>query len=40
MVDLQFDQTTRFYQAPPQMKANNGLFIVDDLDASWCHRRT
>jgi hypothetical protein len=31
MVDLQFDQTTRFYQAPPQMKANNGLFIVDDL---------
>ena len=31
MVDLQFDQATRFYQAPPQVKANNGLFIVDDL---------
>jgi hypothetical protein len=31
MVDLQFDQKSRFYQAPPQMKANNGLFIVDDL---------
>jgi DNA-binding PadR family transcriptional regulator len=31
MVDLEFDQKTRFYQAPPQVKANNGLFIVDDL---------
>ncbi len=31
MVDLQFDHKARFYQAPPQMKANNGLFIVDDL---------
>jgi hypothetical protein len=31
MVDLQFDEKVRFYQAPPQIKANNGLFIVDDL---------
>ena len=31
MVDLQFDRKARFYQAPPQVKANNGLFIVDDL---------
>jgi len=31
MVDLQFDHQARFYQAPPQMKANNGLFVVDDL---------
>jgi hypothetical protein len=31
MLDLQFDGTTRFYQAPPHVKANNGLFIVDDL---------
>lgn len=31
MVDLQFDAKARFYQAPPQIKANNGLFIVDDL---------
>jgi hypothetical protein len=31
MVDLQFDHKARFYQAPPQIKANNGLFIVDDL---------
>lgn len=31
MVDLQFDAKARFYQAPPQIKANNGLFILDDL---------
>ncbi len=31
MVDLEFDDKARFYQAPPQVKANNGLFIVDDL---------
>ena len=31
MVDLEFDHKARFYQAPPQVKANNGLFIVDDL---------
>jgi hypothetical protein len=31
MLDLYFDQTTRFYQAPPHVKANNGLFIIDDL---------
>lgn len=31
MLDLQFDTHTRFYVAPPQVKANNGLFIIDDL---------
>lgn len=31
MVDLEFDAQTRFYHAPPQVKANNGLFILDDL---------
>lgn len=31
MLDLQFDTQSRFYQAPPHVKANNGLFIVDDL---------
>ena len=31
MVDLQFDREAGFYQAPPQVKANNGLFIIDDL---------
>ncbi|MBS1189187.1 MAG: ATPase [Rhodocyclaceae bacterium] len=31
MLDLEFDPLSRFYSAPPQVKANNGLFIVDDL---------
>jgi predicted ATPase with chaperone activity len=31
MLNLHFDETTRFYQAPPHVKANNGLFIIDDL---------
>jgi hypothetical protein len=31
MLDLQFDAGTRYYQAPPHMKANNGIFIIDDL---------
>jgi len=31
MLDLQFDPSTRFYQAPPHVKANGGLLIIDDL---------
>jgi hypothetical protein len=31
MLNLQFDPTARFYQAPPHVKANNGLYIIDDL---------
>lgn len=31
MLDLEFDDKARFYQAPPQVKANNGLLIIDDL---------
>lgn len=31
MLDLQFDAGTRFYQAPPHVKANGGLLIIDDL---------
>lgn len=31
MLDLHFDESSRFYQAPPHFKANNGIFIVDDL---------
>jgi DNA-binding PadR family transcriptional regulator len=31
MLDLQFDDKARFYQAPPHVKANNGLLIIDDL---------
>ena len=30
-LDLDFNPVSRFYEAPLQMKANNGLFIVDDL---------
>ncbi|MGE5472156.1 MAG: ATP-binding protein [Bacteroidota bacterium] len=31
MLDLQFDPATRYYQAPPHLKANGGVFVVDDL---------
>ena len=31
MLDLRFDTNTRFYQAPPHVKALGGLYIVDDL---------
>ncbi len=31
MLDLDFDESARFYQAPPQVRANNGLMIIDDL---------
>jgi energy-coupling factor transporter ATP-binding protein EcfA2 len=31
MLDLQPDAANGCYRAPPQMKANNGLLIVDDL---------
>jgi hypothetical protein len=31
MLDLDYDASTGFYQAPPHVKANNGLFVVDDL---------
>jgi DNA-binding PadR family transcriptional regulator len=31
MLDLEFDRAARFYNAPPQVKANNGLLIIDDL---------
>ncbi len=31
MLDLEFNPIARFYQAPLQLKANNGLFIIDDF---------
>lgn len=31
MLDLDFDENARFYQAPPQVKANNGLLVIDDM---------
>lgn len=36
MLDLQFDPSSRFYQAPPHLKANNGIFIIDDLGRQRC----
>ncbi len=31
MLDLQFSKSTQFYTAPLQMKANNGVLILDDF---------
>jgi len=31
MLDLEFNSISKHYEAPLQMKANNGLFIVDDF---------
>ena len=31
MLDLQLNQITKFYTAPVQMKANNGVLIIDDF---------
>lgn len=31
MLDLQLDAASGCYRAPPQLKANNGLLVVDDL---------
>ncbi len=31
MLELEFNPIARFYEAPLQIKANNGLFIVDDF---------
>lgn len=31
MLDLEFNPIAKFYEAPLQMKANNGLFLLDDF---------
>lgn len=31
MLDLQFNPTTKYYAAPGQMKANDGVLIIDDF---------
>jgi predicted ATPase with chaperone activity len=31
MLDMQFNPMSKFYVAPVQMKANNGVFIIDDF---------
>lgn len=31
MLDMQFNPVSKFYVAPAQLKANNGVFIIDDF---------
>ena len=37
LLEVQYDQATRQYEAPLQLKANNGLFILDDLGRQKVH---
>ena len=37
LLEVQFDPATRQYEAPLQMKANNGLFLLDDLGRQKVH---
>lgn len=36
MLDLRFDAASRLYQAPPHLKANGGIFVIDDLGRQRC----
>ena len=31
MLEIRYDPSTRLYEAPLQLKANNGIFIIDDM---------
>ena len=31
MLDLQFNPMSKYYDGPPQMKANNGVLVIDDF---------
>jgi hypothetical protein len=31
MLDLQYNQTSKIYEAPFQLKANNGMYLIDDF---------
>ncbi len=37
MLDLQFNMVAKFYAAPLQLKANNGVLIIDDLGRQRVH---
>lgn len=39
MLELRFETTLGFYTAPLQMKANNGLFIIDDFGRQMINPR-
>jgi hypothetical protein len=36
MLDVEYDPGSRLYHAPTHMKANNGIFIIDDLGRQRC----
>lgn len=37
MLDLQYNPVTKYYAAPAQMKANNGVLIIDDFGRQRVH---
>jgi predicted ATPase with chaperone activity len=37
MLDLQYNPTTKYYVAPAQMKANDGVLIIDDFGRQKVH---
>lgn len=37
LLEVQYDPATRQYEAPLQLKANNGLFLLDDLGRQKVH---
>jgi len=36
LLDVRFDSTTRQFESPLQLKANNGMFVIDDLGRQKC----
>jgi hypothetical protein len=36
MLDLMYNATAKFYEAPYQMKANGGIFLIDDFGRQQC----
>lgn len=37
LLDVRYDVSTRQYEAPLQLKANNGMFVIDDLGRQKVH---
>lgn len=36
MLDLKFNETSKTYDAPYQLKANNGIYLIDDFGRQLC----
>lgn len=36
MLDLQFNKSSKVYDAPHQLKANNGIYLIDDFGRQRC----